>query len=561
MLMRAAVLLPLLLVPQSADAREELVKAAQTCQGQPTDCEASAKSASTKSTSLLQLSSSQVGFRRNSQGLESLAFAPLGGEPLVEGESWLHAMPGSEQQSGAWLPSLATPDLQLSQLSAAGGNSATPDLQLSQLSAAGGNLATPDLQLSQVSAAGANRADSRNEASKLMTGAAEEAQSAERSAANDATRAQQTAEALEELHQKSQEAQVAQDLTAKKGAEVGRALVGAMQRVQQASEVEMQELAMETEVGQRLQEAAKNARQVQMLEDTGADAEAKAADLLQDAIAKLKLQNANMEDAANSPVSLLLSEVEKAQSVVAAEAKNKARASELLQQSLQGAANAVEGLKASKEAQTARWLQDAFRELQWMYSSWNQRLEAEAKVAKGLDGAVRSSEEAAKLAGGTSGAKQSAVALLQNVVQKISSAHNMASQEATAAQASEAREALKSRSLQQALRKLQAFEQAHQSSTALQMQAVQTQAVQNAKVSQLSTYLTGLIQNVKAQSDAQQVQLSEVMQQVSRAMGTQPMPAPQVPGAGMEQFMPQLSPEAPMQMQPETPPLNNYWGY
>jgi len=354
---------------------------------------------------------------------------------------------------------------------------------------------------------------------------------------------------LEELHQSSQEAQVAQDLEAKKGAEVGRALVGAMQRVQRASEVEMQELAMETEASQRLQDAAKNARQVQVLEDGSADAEAKAADLLQDAIAKLKMQNVNMEDASNSPMWAALEEVEKAQTVVAEEAQNKARATELLQQSLQGAANAVEGLKASKEAQTSRWLQDAFRELQWMYSSWSQRTEAEAKVAKGLGGAVRSSEEAEKLAGETFAAKQSVVALLQDVVKKISSAHNMASQEAMASQASEAREALTSKDLQDALQKLQAFEQAHESNTAMQMQAVQTQAVQNAKVSQLSNYLSGLMQNVNAHSDAQQVQLSEVMREVSQAMGNQPMAASQVPGAGIEQFMLQLSPQVPMPMQ------------
>jgi len=312
---------------------------------------------------------------------------------------------------------------------------------------------------------------------------------------------------------------------------------------------------METEATQRLQDAAKNARQVQVLEDGGAAGEARAALLLQDVVRKLQEENANQEDAESSPILVALEEVEKAQTVVAAEAQSKARASELLQQSLQGAANAVEALKASKEAQTSKWLQDAFKELQWMYSSWSQRTEAEAKVAKGLSGTVRRSEYAAKLAVETSAAKQSVMALMEGVVQKVTSARDMVSQEATATQASEAREALKSQSMQDALRRLQAFEQAHESNDALHMSAVRNQ---------FSNYLQGLMQNVKASSDAQQVQLSQVMQQVSQAMGSQPMALQQVPGgaAGIGQFMPVPSPQMmPMQMEPQMPPLNNYLPY
>lgn len=357
------------------------------------------------------------------------------------------------------------------------------------------------------------------------------------------TGAAETVKAMQELQQSSLEAKSAHDLEAQTSAEVGNAIVGAMQRVEKASEVETRELGMEAEATRRLKEAAKSARQVQMLEDESAARETRAAGLLQNAIRKLEDGSANKGEDAFNPKQMAetLLEVEQAQKLVAEEENIKARESESLQQSLQGAATVVGALKASKEAQTTKWLQDALRELQWMHASWSQRTEAEAKVGKGLDGAVTSSESAEK----------AVVALVQDVVRKIRSTENMASQESAAAlKFAEARQASRDR---------------------------ERQAVEAAHVSQLSSNLEALMQSIKASSDAQQMHMAQAIQQVSQSMIQPNLSPQQLPGLSGLGYMPfQSSPQAPtqmgptllqsslqvpMQMGPQMPQQKTYWGY
>lgn len=374
-----------------------------------------------------------------------------------------------------------------------------------------------------------------------------------------------TVKALQELRESSREAQMAQDLEVKSSAEVDNALVGAMQRVQRAGEVEMQEQGMEAEATRRLQEAAKSARQVQMLEDQMAGPGARAAALLQNAIRKLQGDGANQGEDALSPKQMreMLIEVEKAEKLASQEESSKARASESLQESLQGAATLVEALKASKGAQTSKWLQDAMRELQSMHASWNQRTAAEAKVTKGLEGAVRSSESA----------ENSVVALVQDVEQKIRSAQNTASQESA-----EARHVAEAREAREKDRERQAMEVAEVSQLSQLSNKVEAFMQQEALKEQQSSNLAALEQRAKAASDAQHMQLVQSIQQaeasqrmmmpnLSPQQYTALQPSPRVPvqmGPVPLQYSPQsptqLAPQVPMQIRPQMPQMPLQYG-
>jgi hypothetical protein len=359
-----------------------------------------------------------------------------------------------------------------------------------------------------------------------------------------------TVKALQELRDSSREAQRAQDLEVKSSAEVDNALLGAMQRVQRAGEVEMQEQGMEAEATRRLQEAAKSARQVQMLEDQMAGPGARAAGLLQNAIRKLQGDGANQGEDALSPKQMheMLIEVEKAEKLASQEESSKARASESLQESLQRAATVVEALKASKEAQTSKWLQDALRELQSIHASWNQRTEAEAQVTKGLEGAVRSSESA----------ENSVVALVQDVEQKIRSAQNTASQESA-----EARHVAEAREAREKDRDRQAVEVAKVSQLSQLSNKIEAFMQQEALKEQHSRDLAALEQRAKAASDAQHMQLVQSIQQAEASQAmllpnlspqeyTALQPSPRVP-MQMEPVPLQYSPQSPTQLAPQVP--------
>jgi len=367
--------------------------------------------------------------------------------------------------------------------SAAGSEDYTVRQRLSAAASAATSLAE-DSQ-TQIEAAGSS---SGGQFAKYMQSAVNNAKSAELTAVTDATNAVQTAQSVENVHHESQEALAAQEFQAKTSAEVGEALKGAMQRVQRAGEVESQELQMEAMATKRLQDAARGAREVQALEDEGAAREARAAELLQEAIQKL--DSPDQEDT-SSPFRETLKVVQQAQMAAAADSAGKARASQLLQTSLEGAATAVEALKRGKEAQTSTYLRDAYRNLEWMDASWTERTKAEAKVTHELKAAVKSADSAKELIDDTSNNKQSAVTLLQDVVKDVRSAQDVVFQESAANRAETQKEAF--------MRMQGALQQG-------QMQLGQPQL--NA------AYQMQQMQNAKAMSEAQQqMQLAQMMQQ------------------------------------------------
>jgi len=101
-----------------------------------------------------------------------------------------------------------------------------------------------------------------------------------------------------------------------------------------------------------------------------------------------KIQAPDQEDSVDSrPLRETLKALQVAQNALAAEASSKVHASQLLQSSLQGAAVAVEALKRGKEEQTATWLRDAGRGLQWMQDRWSQHTDSETKVGQLLENA------------------------------------------------------------------------------------------------------------------------------------------------------------------------------
>jgi len=451
-------------------------------------------------------------------------------------------LPSIHELEGELLDSSTGADLQLTQ-------------QLASLDNAGDALASSSLDSSQAASA-----TTGSEVVKLMQSAAFDAKKAQLSVDADAAKAAHTAHAMENALQNNQDARVALTWEAKKAAEAGEALTGALQRVQRAGEVESRELAMEAVATRRLQEAARGAKQVQALEDEGAAREARAAQLLEQAVQKL--ESTDDEDA-SSPLRETLRVVEEAQKAVAAEASHKVRVSQLLQSSLEGAATAVETIQRGKEAQTSKWLRDALSNLQWMQSSWGQRTEAEEKVAKHLDDAVKSTDSAEKLSEESSANKGSVAALMQDTAQKVHSAQSVVAQEESKNALAQKREAQNSRALQEALKLLQNFERSGQMPNQPLQMSQMSAAQDQARAGQLATYLQGLMQNVKASNDVQQVQLAQVMQQINQAMSNQPASGlrQQIPGvAGVGQLPPsfQAMPQETVQMGSQMAPLNNY---
>jgi len=263
---------------------------------------------------------------------------------------------------------------------------------------------------------------------------------------------------------------------------------------------------MKTEATRRLQEAARGARQVQALEDEGVAREAKAGELLQEAMQKM--EGLQREDVASSPQRETIELLEEAQRLVAAGAYSKGHASQLLQTSLEGAATAVEALKDGEEVQTTKWLRDAFQNLQLMQSSLRQSTNADEKAAKYLGVAEGSANSAKKLAEEASSSKKSVAALLQDVVQKTHFAEDLAAQkEALAAEAAEREaEVLEAQKTSQTARIAQMQKE-------VEAREVQ-KASQTGQMAQLSSYLQGLTQNVKASND---MQMAQMMQQLSQA--------------------------------------------
>jgi hypothetical protein len=386
----------------------------------------------------------------------------------------------------------------------------------------------------------------RTEVVKLLSNAAENSNAAQLTLSEDATKAAQTAQAFEDAHRSSQKAQMAQSAEAKKSDEAGQALVGAMQRVEKAEEVEGQELAMEAVATRRLQDAARQAMQVQMLEDEAAAREARAAQMLQEALRKIG--NAENEDAQNPHgdaqdlVRETLRVVEETQKAVAAEASNKVRASQLLQTSLQGAASAVETLQRDKEAQTNKWLHDALGGLQNIQASWMERKQAQNQVAQQLDNAVKNSESAEKLAEQASESKQSTATMMQDVVQKVRTAQSVATEEASVASLIQNEAQNREAQMKETLRQLEGQRQ------------LQEGPMQTTRVGQLENYVQGMMQNVRAANEVQQMQLNQVLQQLNQQA------APAVPQMPRMQMTPQAMPpaqQAYVQVASQAVPQNN----
>jgi hypothetical protein len=367
----------------------------------------------------------------------------------------------------------------------------------------------------------------RTEVNDFMQNAAEQANQAQLGMAAGAERATQMVQAIENMHENNKEALVAQDVEARKAAEAGEALLGAMQRVQHAGQVESQEQSIAAVATQRLQQAAAGARKVQVLEDEGAAQDARAAELLQEAIHKLE-----RSDPGDGTSILLetLKVVGEAQKVVAAKASSKIHASQLLQTSLEGAAVAAEALKGGSEEHTATWLRDALRILQRIQGSWRQRTQAELEVARNLESAASTSDSVQQLAESTAASMQSGMETMHGVAQAVRAAQDVASQEATTAalvqEEAEAREAEMDKTLQEARREVQLA----QSESAPQMSA---QAMSTDGLAQIPGGLPALMQILKASSDLGKHQALFGLPRFSQAAATPPALIPQrIPAAG-----------------------------
>lgn len=375
------------------------------------------------------------------------------------------------------------------------------------------------------------------EAGEPLRAAGQDAELGKLLAVADVTEAANAEASLKDFMQKGQAAQEAQTAAMAHEEQAAEGLSEAIQRVQRAGSVEEQEVAVAAEVANDLKGAEKSAEAMQAVEKDGGVQELKAAQLLEAAIRNLQIEAG--ENAEDSVTVQSLKAALQAQNAVAVAKSQTLQHAALLQQSLQGAASAVQSLKTTKEAQTSNNLLDAYKSLQGVRTAWDERTLQEVKAAKSLEDMMNDTRSIQKVAQAMLINSSREASLMQNLGNEVHAAEDGVIQDARKArsmrdglqaEAAEAAEAAAraEKSLEDAALRLQASEASRQS---FQDAAVRLQASEAARQSLQDATLRLQASEAARQSEtAKAEQLSHYMQSVAQSsVADRSMPAAQLP--------------------------------